>query len=55
MASIPSLVQWVKRSGVAAAAVQVTAVAQIQSLAQELSYAIGVAIEKKKKKNLEHS
>ena len=39
--SIPGLVQWVKEFSIAAAA------AQIQSLAQELPYAIGVAIKKK--------
>ena len=44
--SIPSLVQWVKRFCVAAASAQVAAVAQIQSLAQELPYALGVAIKK---------
>ena len=38
--SIPGLAQWVKRPGVAAAAVQVTAAAWIQSLAQKLPYAI---------------
>ena len=41
--SIPSPAQWVKRSGVAAT------VAQTQSLAMELPYALGVAIKKKKK------
>ena len=40
MASIPGPVQWVKGSGVA------TAVARIQSLAQELPYAKGAAIKK---------
>ena len=43
MSSISGLAQWVKGSGVA------TAVAQIQSLAQELTYATHVAIKKKKK------
>ena len=38
-----------KGSSIAAAVVQVTAIAQIQSLAQELPYASGVAIKKKKK------
>ena len=37
------LVQWVKGSGVTAAAAQVAAVALIHSLAGELPYAIGVA------------
>ena len=32
--------EWVKESGIGAAAVQVTAVAQIQSLAWELPYAM---------------
>ena len=41
---IPGLVQWVKASGVAAA------VAQIQSLAQELPYAVGAAIKTTKKR-----
>ena len=47
---ISSQAQWVKGSSVAAAAatVQVQAAAQIQSLAQELPYAMGVAIKKKK-------
>ena len=36
----PGLAQWVKGSGVA------TAVARIQSLAQELPYAVSVAIKK---------
>ena len=38
MGSIPGLAQWVKGSGVAAA------VAQLQSLAQELPYAADVSI-----------
>ena len=42
MGSIPDLVQWVKGSGIA------TAMAQFQSLAQELPYAVDVAIKKKK-------
>ena len=37
---ILDLVQWVKGSGIAVAMVKVTAVAQIQSLAQVLPYAI---------------
>ena len=44
MGSIPVLAQSVKGSGVAA---------QIQFLAQELSYAMGAAIKKKKKKKKE--
>ena len=36
--------QWVKGTGIAAAAVRVTVVAQIQSLAWELPYAMGEAI-----------
>ena len=43
---IPSLAQWVKVSGVAAAAAQVAAMAQGQSLAQELPYALGADIER---------
>ena len=50
MGSIPSLMQWIKRSGVAAA--YVTAVAQIPSLAWELPYDAGAAV--KKKKNVVH-
>ena len=45
---IPGLVQWVKGSDIAAAAAQVAAVAQLQSLARELPYAVGVAIKLKK-------
>ena len=37
------MAQWVKESGVVAAAVQITALAQIQSLVQELPYATGAA------------
>ena len=47
---IPGPALLVKGSGIATAVVQVTAVLQIESLAQELIYAIGVAIKKKKKK-----
>ena len=39
-------VQWVKGSTVAAAMGKVTAVARIQSLVQELTYTVGVAIKK---------
>ena len=45
---IPSPAHWVKGSGVATAAAQIAAAAQIQSLAWELSYAMGVAIKKQK-------
>ena len=45
---IPGLAQWIKKSSVAAAMVEVSAVAQIQSLAQELPYAVGAAIKLKK-------
>ena len=44
MSSISGLAQWVKGSGVA------TAVAQIQSLIQELPYAVGLPKKKRKKK-----
>ena len=47
MGSIPSEMQWIKGSGVAVAVVQVTAAAQIQSLAWELPYTAGVAAKKK--------
>ena len=47
MGSIPGPVKWVKGSGVAEAVAEVTAVAQIQSLAQELPYAVGMTIKKK--------
>ena len=52
MGLIPGLVHWVKGSGIAASIAQIAAVAWIQSLAQELPYATGVAIKigKKKKK-----
>ena len=46
MGSIPSPVQWVKGPSIAAAA------AQTQSLAQELQYAVGVAIKLKTKQKL---
>lgn len=42
--SIPCLVQWVKVSSIATAAVQVAAATQIQSLAQEIPYSMSVAI-----------
>ena len=46
------LALWVKESSVAVETFwpRVAAVAQIQSLAQELTYALGVAIKEKKKK-----
>ena len=55
MGLIPGLVHWVKGSGIAASIAQIAAVAWIQSLAQELPYATGVAIKigKKKKKGKE--
>ena len=46
MGLIPRPVQWIKGFGVAAAVAQVTAVAQIQCLAQELPYAVGAAIKR---------
>ena len=42
--------QWVKGSGFATAAMKMTAVARIQSLAEELPYAMGAAINKEKRK-----
>ena len=47
---IPGLAQWVKGSGIAVAVVWVTVVAQIQLLAQELPYAVGVAIKQNETK-----
>ena len=49
---IPSPKQWGKGSSVGT--VVVAAVAQIQSLAQELSYAMGVANNKKKFTEAQH-
>ena len=46
MGLIPGPAQWVKGSGIAAAAGWITAVAQIQSLAWEFPYATGEAIKK---------
>ena len=43
---VPTVVQWVKNPPAAA---QATAEAQIESLAQELPYAVGVAIKLKQK------
>ena len=45
---IPSLVYWVKGSGITITVAQATAVAQIQSLAQELPYATDDGHYKKK-------
>ena len=41
---IPSLAQWVKGSGIAAAGVQVAATAWVQSPAKEIPCAVGAAI-----------
>ena len=46
MCLIPSLAQWVKGSGIAAAVALVAAAARIKSLAWELPCAAGVAIQK---------
>ena len=48
VSSIPGLVQWVRDA--AAAVAQVIAAAWVQSLAQELPYAVGTAEKEKKKK-----
>ena len=53
MGSIPSLLQWVKGSGIGAAVSWVTAAAQIQSLAWEIPYAAGAAIKKKREREKE--
>ena len=47
----PGPVQWVKGSGVAVAVAWVVTEAWIQSLAQELSYAMGLAIKTNKQTN----
>ena len=39
---IPDLAQWIKRSSIVAAVAQVTAMALIQYLAQELPYAVEI-------------
>ena len=44
---IPSPVQWVKGSSIAAAVAQVTIATRILSLAWELRYAVGAAVKKK--------
>ena len=43
MGSIPSMAEQVKRYGIATVVVSVAAVAHIQSLAQELPYAVDAA------------
>ena len=54
MGSIPSLVQWVKGFSIATAATAwIAAMAQIQSLAWELPYAMGMPIKLKLKKKKE--
>ena len=47
--SISTLAQWIKGSGVVTAVDYAPVVAQIQSLAQKLPYAMGVVIKLKKK------
>ena len=49
MGSIPRPAQWIKGSSFATAMAQVAAAAHIQSLAQELSHAVGMAIKNKNK------
>ena len=49
MGSIPSLVLWVKESGIAKTLVLVEAMAQIQSLSGECPCATGASIKKKKR------
>ena len=49
---VQCLVQQVKGSGTAAIVAQVADVVQIQSLAQQIPYAAGAAIKKKKKKTV---
>ena len=49
--SIPSPVQWVKGSDIAPAVAQVINVTWIQSLAQELPYAMGAAVKLKNQLN----
>ena len=44
------MAQQVKDLGIVTAVVQVTAVGQVRSLAQELSHAVGVAKKKKRKR-----
>lgn len=43
----PRPAQWVKASSIGAAVAQIIAAAQIQSLAEELPYAMGTAIKNK--------
>jgi len=45
---VPGLACWVKGSGIATTVALVAVVAQIQSLAWELPYAIGAAMKKEK-------
>ena len=49
MSSSLSPAQWFEESGLAATVAQVAAMTQIQSLAQELPYAVGAVITKRKK------
>ena len=49
MGLIPDPAEWIKGSIVPSAVLQVAAVAQIQSLAQELLYAAGIAMKKEEK------
>ena len=46
MGLIPSLAKWVEASSIASAVSQVAAVAQIESLPQELPYPMSVAIKR---------
>ena len=50
--SIPGPVQWIKGSGIDTAMAEVASVVWVQSLAQELPYAVSIAIKflKRKKK-----
>lgn len=52
MGSIPGPKQWVKGYGLASAAGEVAAEAQIQSLAQVRPYIMGVTIKKKRQNNI---
>ena len=47
MGSIPGLARWFIGSSISAAVAEVVAEAWIQSVAQDLPYAMGVAIKKK--------
>ena len=46
-AELQSPAQWIKGSGISTAAVEVTAVAGIQSLVQEFPYATSTLVKKK--------